>query len=204
MVPSLAAVSIHSDCGVEAATMPAPANSRTRLPRSRPLRMTIAHSPSPLASHQPTMPLNRPRSCGSRSAISWRALSVEAAQRRRRMQQAGQLHHVEIRVQQLAANAGGQVPHGAGAEQRRAAGHAQAGAQWRRWRRMSSITSLCSYLSLVERIRRSPPAILLRIVLTARRARQRIGVDLAALLADQQFRAGADQHVAIGQRQEKW
>ena len=47
-------------------------------------------------------------------------------------------------------------------------------------------------------------AILLRIVLTARRARQRIGVDLAALLADQQFRAGADQHAAIGQRQEKW
>ncbi len=132
------------------------------------------------------------------------ALGRETAQRRRRMQQAGQLHHVEIRVQQLAANAGGQMPHGAGTEQRRAAGHAQAGAQ-RRQVPTDVVDHQLVFVFVFGRAHQAlaAEAILLRIVLTARRARQRVGVDLAALLADQQFRASADQHAAIGQWQGK-
>ena len=59
MVLSLVPVSCHSDSGEESSTMPAPANSRTRLPSTVPQRIVTTHSPLPSSSHQPTMPPNR-------------------------------------------------------------------------------------------------------------------------------------------------
>ena len=80
-------------------------------------------------------------------------------------------------------------------------GTPQAGAQWRQVA-ANVVDHQLVFVFVFGRAHQAlaAEAILLRIVLTARRARQRIGVDLAALLADQQFRAGADQHAAIGQR----
>ena len=62
---SLAALSPSSASGSEPATMPQPANSRSRAGSSgsmRAQRSAIPHSPSPAASIQPTGPAYRPRS----------------------------------------------------------------------------------------------------------------------------------------------
>ncbi len=76
---SLAFASANSAAGSEPATIPQPAKSRIwcgSVSLSCPQRRAIAHSPSPLASIQPTGPAYRSRSKCSNSAIRSRASSV--------------------------------------------------------------------------------------------------------------------------------
>ena len=114
MGSSLAWVSAHSASGSDPATMPAPATRRARAPSSSAPRSAIAHSPSPRASTQPdrtgvATAVERPRARGWRRA---RAGAGRAADRRRRVQQPGQLERARRRVREPAADRRGEVRDG--------------------------------------------------------------------------------------------
>ena len=92
IAPSLTSVSASSAAGSESRTIPPPAYRWATRPRSSAQRSATQNSPSPAASVHPTVPAYQPRSSPSSAGISRRRdVARLAADRRRRMQHAGEL-----------------------------------------------------------------------------------------------------------------
>ncbi|VEB41639.1 Uncharacterised protein [Chromobacterium violaceum] len=131
-----------------------------------------------------------------------RSLGGEAADRRRRMQAAGQLQNRQRGVGEHAVYRRAQMPHRAGGQQRRRGGDVQPGAIGRQ--HVADIVYHQAVLVVVlRRIQQlgAGGGVGRRVALALGGAGQREGAHARAVLLQQQLRAHAHQVAAIGQRQ---
>ena len=158
IVRNLADVSASSASAMEPDTIPAPANTRNKVPS---VSARVAHSPSPLASDQPTAP-NRSRDRTARSLV-WHPWPHRSACRRSPVSGAspGKIQRRYRIILQDAVDFGRQMPHGIRVDEGRFGRNLQL-QYGRKADATASITMACSYRSLADDSALSPAADLQR------------------------------------------